>query len=144
MMTLQGLIRSPKGAALLGMGASSALHFSAYEFSRSAIIALFTSEKTGFSSDGAMPIAIGCIGPFSLVLLWVRTVCPFEHVCCACGFVCVRCARLPPEYTLFLFGLPPTHFGWWMSCLFELLCHLTDWLVTRRCTRIFWKRKDPE
>jgi hypothetical protein len=87
-MTLQELIRSPKGAALLGMGASSALHFSAYEFSRSAIIALFTSEKTGFSSDGAMPIAIGCIGPFSLVLLWVRVI--------------ANLVRLPPTMTLAL------------------------------------------
>jgi hypothetical protein len=70
-MTLLELIHSPKGEALLGMAAASALHFGSYEFSRSAIIAMFTSEKTGFSSDGAMPFAIVCIGPFSLLLLWV-------------------------------------------------------------------------
>jgi hypothetical protein len=76
-MTLLELIRSPKGEALVGMAAASALHFAAYECSRSAIIAMFTSKTTGFTNDEAMPFATGCISPFSILLLWVSDLRPY-------------------------------------------------------------------
>jgi hypothetical protein len=63
---------NPRRSALLGMGVSSALHFSAYELSRSAILTFFTSSASHFSwNHGALSFATGCIGPVSVVFLWV-------------------------------------------------------------------------
>jgi len=65
--------RSPKGEAVLWMALASATHYSGYEFARNAVLALFTSERTGFRSSAAMPLAVGCISPFSIGLLWLYT-----------------------------------------------------------------------
>lgn len=65
--------RSPKGEATLLMAAASALHYAGYEWARNAVLALFTSERTGFRSSAAMPLAVGCISPVSIGLLWLYT-----------------------------------------------------------------------
>ena len=55
------------------MAIASSLHFAGYELARNAIMALFTSERTGFPSPSAVPIATACVSPFSFLLLWVYT-----------------------------------------------------------------------
>jgi ATP/ADP translocase len=65
--------RSPKGEATLLMALASACHYAGYEFARNAVLALFTSERTGFKSSAAMPLAVGCISPISIALLWLYT-----------------------------------------------------------------------
>jgi hypothetical protein len=65
--------RSPKGEAVLLMALASATHYAGYEFARNAVLALFTSNQTGFRSSAAMPLAVGCISPMSIVLLWLYT-----------------------------------------------------------------------
>ena len=65
--------RSPKGEATLLMALASATHYAGYEFARNAVLALFTSERTGFKSSAAMPLAVGCISPVSIALLWLYT-----------------------------------------------------------------------
>ena len=65
--------RSPKGEAVLLMALASATHYAGYEWARNAVLALFTSERTGFRSSAAMPLAVGCISPVSIGLLWLYT-----------------------------------------------------------------------
>jgi len=48
------------------------VHFAGYEFARCAIMALFTSDQTGFTSTSMITLATGLGSPFSLALLWVR------------------------------------------------------------------------
>ena len=51
------------------MALATGAHFAAYELARSATLAIFTSKKTGFESSSALPLAVGCVSPFSVVLL---------------------------------------------------------------------------
>jgi hypothetical protein len=62
---------SPKGISVLAMALASATHFSGYEWARIAVFAIFTSDRTGFATPSAMPLALGCVSPFSIGLLWV-------------------------------------------------------------------------
>jgi len=64
------------------MALSLAAHFAGYEFARNAALALFTSERTGFGGGEkgggggaawALPLAVGCVAPFSVALLWLYT-----------------------------------------------------------------------
>lgn len=64
-----------RGKSVLFMSLSLAIHLSGYELSRSAVMALFTSDKLGFGHGkegglSALPMAVGCVSPFSIVLLW--------------------------------------------------------------------------
>jgi hypothetical protein len=61
---------SPKGMSVLAMALANATHFSGYEWSRIAVFAIFTSERN-FKGPSAIPLAVGCISPFSIGLLWV-------------------------------------------------------------------------
>ena len=62
---------SPKSKAILNMALASSIHFSGYEYARAATLTLVTSERTGFSSSSIVPFAMGCVSPFSLLLLWI-------------------------------------------------------------------------
>lgn len=62
---------SPKARSVFSMAMASALHFSGYEFARAGTLTLLTSEKAGFSHSSVVPFALGCVSPFSLLLLWV-------------------------------------------------------------------------
>ena len=89
---LRGLL-STRGRAVMAMSLSLAVHLGGYEFARAAVMALFTSDGLGFGrghgnndandengndnggedSEGglsALPMAVGCVSPFSIALLW--------------------------------------------------------------------------
>ena len=91
MFKIKQHLASPKGQSLAGMTIASAIHVAGYELARNSVIALFTSERTGFSSSAAMPAATGFISPLSIGLLWVSVLslyipynkeqlCPSSHV----------------------------------------------------------------
>lgn len=60
---------SPHAKAVVCMALSAGAHFAAYELARSGTLALFTSKTTGFESSSALPLAVGTVSPFSVVLL---------------------------------------------------------------------------
>lgn len=62
---------SPKARSVLSMALASATHFAGYEYARTGTLTLVTSERTGFSSSSVVPLATGCVSPFSLLLLWL-------------------------------------------------------------------------
>jgi hypothetical protein len=64
---------TPKDRAVVGMAIASSLHFAGYELARSGSMALFTSQRTGFSSNSAVPFCTACVSPFSVLLLWLYT-----------------------------------------------------------------------
>ena len=83
---------SPRTRSVLFMSLSLAIHLGGYELSRATVMALFTSDGLGFGhshkiesgndnnkgessseEDGglsALPMAVGCVSPFSFALLW--------------------------------------------------------------------------
>lgn len=74
-------LRSKRFQAVFAMAMSLAIHLGGYELARAAVMALFTSDGLGFgkshhttsSSEGglsALPMAVGCVSPFSILLLW--------------------------------------------------------------------------
>ncbi|CAB9498540.1 expressed unknown protein [Seminavis robusta] len=63
------LFTQPRPRAILYMASAMALHFGGYEFVRSSMLALFTSNQVGFSNPGAFPLAMGLASPFSFLLL---------------------------------------------------------------------------
>lgn len=69
--TLGTSFLAPRPAAILWMASSMACHFGGYEFARSSSLALFTSPITGFKSPAAFPLAMACVSPLSLLLLWL-------------------------------------------------------------------------
>ncbi|KAL3765396.1 hypothetical protein ACHAWU_002314 [Discostella pseudostelligera] len=81
------LLFSIRGKSILYMSLSLAIHLAGYELSRASVMALFTSDRLGFgksddnsSASGAsgggggalsaLPMAVGCVSPFSIGLLW--------------------------------------------------------------------------
>eukprot|EP00563_Minutocellus_polymorphus_P015783 CAMPEP_0181057300 /NCGR_PEP_ID=MMETSP1070-20121207/20175_1 /TAXON_ID=265543 /ORGANISM="Minutocellus polymorphus, Strain NH13" /LENGTH=494 /DNA_ID=CAMNT_0023136701 /DNA_START=61 /DNA_END=1542 /DNA_ORIENTATION=+ len=60
---------TPRARAVGWMALATGAHFAAYELARSATLAIFTSKKTGFESSSALPLAVGCVSPFSVLLL---------------------------------------------------------------------------
>ena len=79
------LFSSPRLVSVLYMSLSLAIHLAGYELSRASVMALFTSDGLGFghghkSGDegggggggglSALPMALGCVSPFSICLLW--------------------------------------------------------------------------
>ena len=79
------MLFSLRGKAIVYMSLSLAIHLAGYELSRASVMALFTSDRLGFgrsddnhsasgsgSSSGlsALPMAVGCVSPFSIGLLW--------------------------------------------------------------------------
>jgi ATP/ADP translocase len=76
-------LRSKRFQAVLSMSCSLAIHLGGYELSRAAVMALFTSDGLGFGKShttksgghtegglSALPMAVGCVSPFSVALLW--------------------------------------------------------------------------
>jgi hypothetical protein len=72
---------SPRFVSVSYMSLSLAIHLAGYELSRAAVMALFTSDGLGFghgqgAGEGgggglsALPLAVGCVSPFSICLLW--------------------------------------------------------------------------
>ena len=66
---------SNRGKSVICMSLSLAIHLGGYELSRSTVMALFTSDKLGFGHGkegglSALPMAVGCVSPFSVALLW--------------------------------------------------------------------------
>ena len=90
-----------KSLAVFYMAMSMALHFFGYEFARSATLTLFTSKSTGFSSVSSLPLALACVCPASLTLLYVYTACldkfgpraalRYTSVMCAIMLVALSC-----------------------------------------------------
>jgi hypothetical protein len=60
---------TPQSRSILYMAISMAAHFGGYEFCRSATLALFTSQTTGFSTPAAFPLAMAMVTPLALVFL---------------------------------------------------------------------------
>lgn len=69
------MIPSPRARSVLCMALAIAVHFAGYELARNVTLAMFTSETLGFgnSSSVLLPFAMGCVSPFSLVVLWCYT-----------------------------------------------------------------------
>ena len=63
---------SPKAQSVVCMTLASAIHFAGHEWVRSSTVTLFTSDQYGFTNPAALPLAVGCVSPFSVGLLWVR------------------------------------------------------------------------
>ena len=59
--------------SVLMMACAMSLHFFGYEFARSATLTLFTSAKSGFASNAALPLVLACVCPASLALLQFYT-----------------------------------------------------------------------
>lgn len=76
------LLLSLRGRSIAYMSLSLAIHLGGYELSRASVMALFTSDKLGFGRSeesggaggggglSALPMAVGCVSPFSIGLLW--------------------------------------------------------------------------
>lgn len=64
---------SPKAKAVGYMALAMAVHFAGYEFARSATMSLLTSKETGFHSPAVLPLGVGCVCPFSILLLFSFT-----------------------------------------------------------------------
>ena len=69
------ILSSTRYRSVLCMSMSLTIHLAGYELSRAAVVALFTSDGLGFghgSGGGlsALPLAVGCVSPFSVALLW--------------------------------------------------------------------------
>ena len=62
-----------KTRSIFAMAVASSLHYAGYELARSGTMALFTSQRTGFSSASAAPFCTACVSPFSFALLWLYT-----------------------------------------------------------------------
>ncbi|KAL7542137.1 hypothetical protein ACHAXR_011539 [Thalassiosira sp. AJA248-18] len=66
---------STRHRSVLCMSLSLAIHLGGYELSRATSMALFTSDGLGFGKGtegglSALPMAVGCVSPFSVALLW--------------------------------------------------------------------------
>jgi len=71
----ESILFSARGKSVLYMSISLAIHLGGYELSRAAVMALFTSDKLGFGKGkegglSALPMAVGCVSPFAVLLLW--------------------------------------------------------------------------
>ena len=62
-----------KARSIVAMATASSLHYAGYELARSGTMALFTSQRTGFSSASAAPFCTACVSPFSVLLLSMYT-----------------------------------------------------------------------
>ena len=60
---------TPQARSILLMSISMAAHFGGYEFCRSATLALFTSQTTGFTTPAAFPLAMAMVTPLTLLFL---------------------------------------------------------------------------
>jgi len=65
--------KHPKARSVVCMALASAIHFSGYEYARTGTLTLITSDRAGFSNSSVVPLAMGCVSPVSLILLWVST-----------------------------------------------------------------------
>lgn len=64
---------SPKVKSVCLMSLALGVYFCGYELSRNSVLAMFTSKQTGFSNSSALPFAVGCVSPFSMILLSTYT-----------------------------------------------------------------------
>jgi len=72
------LLFSPRGKAVTSMSFALAIHLGGYELSRASVMSLFTSDGLGFgkkdknqeSELSALPMAVGCVSPFAVALVW--------------------------------------------------------------------------
>jgi len=62
---------SPEGSAVFYMALAMAIHYLGYSLARPTTLALFTSDKTGFTNRGAFPFAMAFVSPTSLLLLFL-------------------------------------------------------------------------
>jgi hypothetical protein len=72
MMKMMKPGRSCVAAAVGYMTLANALHFGAYELARSAIMALFTSDNTGFANTAAVTLSTGLVSPFAVAVLYAH------------------------------------------------------------------------
>jgi hypothetical protein len=62
---------TPKHVSVMYMSLCMAVHFSGHEFARAPITSLFTSEEVGFENSAILPLAVGVVCPFSILVLCV-------------------------------------------------------------------------
>ena len=62
-----------KTRSILAMAVASSIHCSGYELARSGTMAIFTSQRMGFSSASAAPFCTAVVSPFSYLLLMLYT-----------------------------------------------------------------------
>lgn len=60
---------NPKLQAVTYMSLCMAIHFAGHEFARAPTSSLFISKQMGFQSPSALPLAVGFVSPFSVILL---------------------------------------------------------------------------
>lgn len=58
-------------SSLFWMCSASAMHMLGYEWSRSAVLSLMTSDALGFERASAVSYGMGCVSPTSVALLWL-------------------------------------------------------------------------
>ena len=62
---------TPKAKAAIYMSICTAVHFSGHELARGPCTSMFTSKDIGFQSPAALPLCIGLVSPFTIIVLWV-------------------------------------------------------------------------
>lgn len=62
---------TPKHKAVFYMSLCMGIHFSGHEFARAPITSLFTSKDIGFKNSAALPLAVGVVSPFSIIMLYI-------------------------------------------------------------------------
>jgi len=62
---------TPKHKAVFYMSLCMGIHFSGHEFARAPITSLFTSKDIGFKNSAALPLAVGVVCPFSIIMLYI-------------------------------------------------------------------------
>jgi len=73
-INLLGLSVTAQARAVFCMAVAMACHYLSYSLARPTTLALFTSSTVGFAhSPGAFPLAMACISPTSLLLLFIYT-----------------------------------------------------------------------
>ncbi len=62
---------TPKAKAAIYMSICTAVHFSGHELARGPCTSMFTSKDIGFQNPAALPLCIGLVSPFTIIVLWV-------------------------------------------------------------------------
>lgn len=62
---------TPKDKAVFYMSICMGIHFSGHELARAPITSLFTSKEIGFNNSAALPLAVGVVSPFSIIMLYI-------------------------------------------------------------------------
>lgn len=61
---------TPKAKAVLHMSLCMGVHFSGHELARGPTSSMFTSKDIGFQNAAALPLCLGLVSPFTIIVLW--------------------------------------------------------------------------